>query len=122
MIYIMLSWANNPLALIAGFWLQLRCCKKGMTWQQKLLPVILYLAAMAGCLAEGFLFTTDQDGPMAALMLCLMLGVHLVVAESAWLVHWIIQAVKKRKEAKYQTAKANKTRLSDAHKIEENNL
>lgn len=106
MISILWTWVNNPLALIAGFWLQLRCCKKGESWKQKLLPVILYLAAMAACVAEGFFFTADQDGPTVALMMCMMLGVHLVVAESAWLVHWIIQAVKKRKEVKYQTAKA----------------
>ena len=100
MIYFMLQWVQNPIALIAGFWYQLRCCKKTGGLKRKLLPVILYALAMAGCLLEGFLLTADPDGPAAALTLCMLLGVHLVVAESAWLVHFIIRAVKKKKENK----------------------
>lgn len=116
MISIMWTWANNPLALIAAFWLQLRCCKKGETMLQKFLPVILYLAGMAGCLAEGFIFTADESGPQVALMVCMFLAVHILVAELAWPIHWLVTAIKKRKTAK------KAAQLDELHKNEENNL
>ena len=115
MIYFMWTWANNPLALAAGVWLQFRCCRRGKTVWQKFLPVILYLAGMAGCLAEGFVFTTDQDGPAVALMVCLFLGVHLAAAELAWPVHWLVSWIKKKKEEK-------KKQAEELHKKEENIL
>lgn len=100
MISIMWNWANNPLALIAGFWLQLRCCRKGETLIQKFLPLILYLAGMGGCLVEGFLFTANEGGAEAALLVCIFLCVHVAVAELAWLVHGVVKLIKKRKEAR----------------------
>lgn len=104
MINMMWMWANNPLALIAGFWYQLRCCRKEGSLKKRFLPVILYLVAMAGCLLEGFVLSADPDGATVAILVCLFLGVHLVVAESAWLVYFIIRAFKKKKEEKFNKA------------------
>lgn len=100
MIQFMWAWVNNPIALIAGFVYQLRCCGKPGSLKRKLLPVILYVVAMAGCLAEGFLLAMDETGASAAVMVCVFLGIHLVVAESAWLVYFIVRAIKKRKAKK----------------------
>lgn len=115
MINLMWAWANNPLALLAGFLYQLHCCKKKGDWKKRFLPVILYLAAMCGCLAEGFFLTMAENGPQVAVMVCAFLAIHVVVAESAWLLYGVIWLIQK-------WIQNRRKKKNEMHKTEENNL